>query len=144
MNLMFLIPFKPKSHYDRLNREKTIQFIIKSTSYFRNNISWCYQIHVNIKLILTTLKYFCINRGDQRACKFEIIINDLDISLRIIWKPICYGYTATIHILFVLVRGASLDVRFRHLKTVPALKGLRRFSNWLVKRNSKSTPRRYS
>ena len=64
-----------------------------------------------ISLTLTTLKYLCINHGDQRRFfKFEIIdILDVLVSSSASFEYICYGSTAITNILIILVRGPSLE-----------------------------------
>ena len=65
----------------------------------------------------------CINHGDQRCFfKFEIIINVLAISLRMIWIPMLWVY-GNYKYFDTSVSGLSLDIRFWRIKAVPALKG---------------------
>ena len=46
----------------------------------------------HVVLTLTTLKYICINHGDQRVFQFEIIINVLVSSFWFIWIPMLWVY----------------------------------------------------
>ena len=63
-------------------------------------------------LSLTTLTYVYIKNGNQRFFPFEIIINVLVTSFRLIWLPICYGSTAILYykLLILSVRGSYSDV----------------------------------
>ena len=93
-----------------------------------------YVFHVNgtITLTITTLRYLCLNHGDQRFFfKFEIIRNVLVISFRFIWISMVWVYVHYIYInsfsAEIVFRRQSLtyvDVRFWRLKTVPALREL--------------------
>ena len=81
---------------------------------------------------LTTLYYFCKNYEKQVFRQFEIIINVLVSPFRMNRRPKLrvYGYYKyfTYFIAGIVVRRQNrtpLDVRFSHLKTFPALKGLR-------------------
>ena len=87
-------------------------------------------INVLSTLTLTTLNYFCINRGAQ-MCFFQlkIIRNGLVTSFRFIWIPMLSVYSHSKYFfsagtVFVRQNLTSLDVRFWRIKTVPALKGL--------------------
>ena len=69
--------------------------------------------------ILTTVKYFCINHGNQRVFQFETTINILVSSF---WFIYLTYYSAGIDI-----RRQNLtspDVRFWRLKSIAALLGL--------------------
>ena len=69
--------------------------------------SACQNVRKYDPLILTVLKYFCINNGDQGFSEFEIIINGLVIS----FEDLYYGTTAMINIFTHTEQGAILDVR---------------------------------
>ena len=77
----------------------------------------------------STLKYLCMNYGDQRVFLIWIHINVLVGSFRF-FEYLCYGSTAIIHIFFSVgtvfrrQNPTSWDVSFWRLKTVPALKRL--------------------
>ena len=68
--------------------------------------------YISSPSLRTTLKYFCINHGDQRYFfQFEIIINVL-LPPYLNTYVIFYG-----HILILSVRGPSLYVRIWRLQT---------------------------
>ena len=67
-------------------------------------------------LTLTTLKYFCINHGNQRSFfQFEIIINVLVLSAS--FEYLCYRSMAIINILILSAREPSLYVRIWRILT---------------------------
>ena len=65
-------------------------------------------------LILTTLKYFCKNHGDQRFFLFEVITNVL-ASFSASFEYLWYGSTAVKNILILSVLGSILYVRIWRL-----------------------------
>ena len=85
-----------------------------------------------IPLTLKTLRYFCINHGDQRIFfQFEIMINVLFRCFRFVLIPMLWVYkhykfcnSVRAGIVFIRQNLRSAYVRFCPLKTVLALKGL--------------------
>ena len=73
----------------------------------------------SISLILTTLKYFCMQTMEtKKIVQFEIIINVLVMAFSASFQYLCYGCTViidSIDIFFISARGLSLDVRIRRL-----------------------------
>ena len=61
-------------------------------------------------LALITLKYFCINNGDQSFFSICIMINVL-VGSALLFEYLCYGSVAIINILILSVRGSTSDVR---------------------------------
>ena len=80
-------------------------------------------------LTLTTLKYFCINHGDQkRFFQFEIIANVSVSFFCFIWIPMLWVHghykllnSFSVGIYFRRQNLTSTDVRFWRLKSIPAL-----------------------
>ena len=63
-----------------------------------------------INSIITTLKYFCINHGEQRLL-FSIWNHNKCLSFSASFEYICYGSTAIIIFVFLSLQGSSLDVK---------------------------------
>ena len=62
----------------------------------------------NVILILITLKYFCINHGDQRV--FSILNHHKCLSLLFTLYLNTYGSTAIRNIITLTVRGPAIDM----------------------------------
>ena len=91
------------------------------TSLFRRDrhTTWLWAPVLTLcRLAHKALKYFRINHIDQRFLKFGISIKS-QLALSASFQYLSYGSTAIINIVILTVRGT--DVRFRRLKSIPAL-----------------------